>query len=422
MEGAKVSVIVPTYNRPRWLPETIESVLAQTYPHIEIIVVNDGSTDNTKQVLEPYMDRIAYIYKENGGPGSAVNAGIMAATGEYVARVDDDDLFLPEKLELQVEMFQQEPQLGLVATDHHIIDQEGRILYTRAVPDFSKHGALLTLLQDCIFSQPTVVVRRDCHDKVGLYKNTYAQDYDMWMRIARHYPVGVIHKPLAMYRRHDSNRSGRSSGSEVNADIQSFVCEIMDTISLEELLLEPDESRNCKMIHSIPHAHDVRGAIFLKHDLCKRAGREFYEAVTAEPQDMVHRFWSGMLLRRMGQYQDAHECFSKIPPGDILYDDSLKARDLTSRLEATTNYEDEAALSQIREDSRKEYSKLIDMTITLATGQTSNVGPFSFPEKRPLEVVASVCHSRESGNLCSSASLMDSRFRGNDRKLNNPDI
>jgi len=92
----KVSVIIPTYNRPRWLPETIESVLNQTYPYMEIIVVNDGSTDNTEGVLEPYMDRIEYIYKENGGPGSAANAGIMAATSEYIARLDDDDLFLPE--------------------------------------------------------------------------------------------------------------------------------------------------------------------------------------------------------------------------------------------------------------------------------------------------------------------------------------
>jgi hypothetical protein len=95
--------------------------------------------------------------------------------------------------------------------------------------------------------------------------------------------------------------------------------------------------------------------------------------VKAEPQDMVHRFWSGMLLRRVGQYQDAHECFSKITPGHTLYDDSLKARDLTSKLEATINYEDEAALSQIRQDSRKEYSKLMDITIALATGQKSDV-------------------------------------------------
>ena len=122
MEENRVSIIIPTYNRPRWLPQTIESALGQTYPDFEIIVVNDGSTYDIEQVLEPYRDKINYIYKENGGPGSAVNVGIAASTGEYISRIDDDDLFLPNKLERQVERFQQNPQLGLVASDHHIIN------------------------------------------------------------------------------------------------------------------------------------------------------------------------------------------------------------------------------------------------------------------------------------------------------------
>jgi glycosyltransferase involved in cell wall biosynthesis len=355
----KVSVIIPTYNRPRWLPETIESVLNQTYSCIEIILVNDGSTDNTEEVLEPYIDKIKYIYKENGGPGSAVNAGIMAATGKYIARLDDDDVFLPEKVELQVRMFQQRPELGLVATDNYIIDTEGEIVETRRVLDFSKHGAFLTLLQHCIFSQPTVMVRRKCHDKVGLYRNTYAQDYDMWLRMARAYPLDVIHSPLAMYRRHYSNRSGRLSSSKVTADIQSFICEIMDSASLEELL---------STVHSLPHAYDVRGAVFLRHDLYKSAGQEFYKAVKAEPQDMVHRFWSGILLRRIGRYEDAGKCFKEVPIGHPLYDSSLNAIELTSRLQNIDD-EDEAVLSQMRQDLSKEYNGLMDMTIGLAKGQ-----------------------------------------------------
>ncbi len=355
----KVSVIIPTYNRPRWLPETIESVLNQIYSCVEIIVVNDGSTDNTEEVLEPYIDKIKYIYKENGGPGSAVNAGIMAATGKYIARLDDDDLFLPEKIERQVRMFQQRPELGLIGTDNYIIDTEGKILETREVLDFFKHGAFLTLLQHCIFSQPTVMVRKECHDKVGLYRNTYAQDYDMWLRIARSYPVDVIHSPLAMYRRHGSNRSGRLSSDKVTADIQSFICEIMDSASLEELL---------STVHSIPHAHDVKGAIFLRHDLFKRAGQEFYKAVKAEPQDVVHRFWSGILLRRIGRYEDSDKCFREVSVGHPLYDSSLNAIELTSRLQNIDD-EDEAVLSQMRQDLSKEYSDLMDMTIGLAKGQ-----------------------------------------------------
>lgn len=356
----KVSVIIPTYNRPRWLPETIESVLNQTYSYTEIIVVNDGSTDNTEEVLEPYIDKIKYIYKENGGPGSAVNVGIMAATGKYIARLDDDDLFLPEKIERQVRMFQQRPELGLIGADNYVIDTEGKIVETREVLDFSKHGAFLTLLQHCIFSQPTVMVRKECHDKVGLYRNTYAQDYDMWLRIARVYPVGIIHSPLAMYRRHGSNRSGRLSGSKVRTDIQSFVCEIIDSASLEELL---------STVHSIPHAYDVKGAIFFRHDLFKRAGQEFYKAVKAEPQNVVHHFWSGILLRQIGRYEDADKCFGEVPIGHPLYNSSLNAMELTSRLQNMDD-EDEAVLNQMRQDLSKEYKDLMDMTISLAKGQS----------------------------------------------------
>ncbi len=359
MIKGRVSIVTPTYNRPRWLPDAIQSVLAQTYPDIELIVVNDGSTDNTEEVLEPYMDRIVYIYRENGGQGAALNTGITAATGEYICRVDDDDLYMPEKVELQVEMFQQNPQLGLVAGDGYIIDSEGEITDTKKVPDYSRHGAFLRLLQHCIFCQPTVMVRRECFDKVGLYKNIYGEDYDMWLRIARHYPVAVIPEPLAMYRRHDTNLSRRDMAAENNADINAFICETMDDVSMEELIPE---------VRSIPHGHDVRGAIFLGHGILRRAGREFHTAVKAEPQDAVHRFWSGRLLRQTGYYEEAIGCFSAMTPEDMLYDDAQKAIKLTSRLQGI-DPEDEDTLLRLRRDMGKEYGKLMDITVDLARGR-----------------------------------------------------
>lgn len=366
----KVSVIIPTYNRSKWLPEAIESVLIQTYRNIEIIVVNDGSTDNTEQVLEPYRDKIRYIYKENGGPGSAVNMGIAASSGKYIARLDDDDLFLPRKVEYQVRMFQENPELGLVASDHHIMNPEGRIAFTRPVPDFSRHGAFLSLLQHCIFSQPTVMVSKECYKKVGPYKNTYAQDYDMWIRIARHHPLGVIHKPLAVYRRHQANRSGKSSGGKVRQDIQNFICEMMDSVSMEELFGEN---------YSKAYAHDARGAIFIKHDIFQRSGLEFREAVKLDPNNPIHIFWSGILLRHIGRYQNAHQCFKSILQESWLYEDAQNALELTSRFEVAdqeyeetssrSEFSDEDNFTQLRKDTSKEYSKLMDITISLAKGQ-----------------------------------------------------
>lgn len=359
MIKGRASIITPTYNRPRWLPDAIESALAQTYPDVEIIVVNDGSTDNTEEILKPYMDRIVYIYKENGGQGSALNTGIEAATGEYIGRVDDDDLFAPEKVELQAEMFEQNPQLGLVASYGQIIGPEGEIKATREVPDFSKRGAFLSLLQHCIFCQPTVMVRKECFDRVGLYKNIYAEDYDMWIRIARYYPVGVVHKFLAMYRRHETNLSTGDRLAEKNADINAFICETMDSISMEELI---------PGVCSIPHAWDVRGAIFLSHNMPKRARDEFYKAVKAEPQGAVHHFWSARLLRQMGRYEDSNGYFSGIAPEHELYPDAQNALELTSRLQAA-DPADENTLEQLRRDLGKEYDRLMDITMDLAMGR-----------------------------------------------------
>src|SRR3990170_2838516 len=114
----KVSVIIPTYNREKYIVETLQSVFAQTFTDYEVIVIDDGSTDNTADVLRPYLDRIVYIRKPNGGQGSARNVGIKVAKGEYIAFLDSDDLWMPEKLELQVKYLDNNKDAGLVFTDY----------------------------------------------------------------------------------------------------------------------------------------------------------------------------------------------------------------------------------------------------------------------------------------------------------------
>ncbi|MCK4819314.1 glycosyltransferase family 2 protein, partial [bacterium] len=106
-----VSVIIPTCNRAEYITQAIDSVLAQTYTDYEIIVVDDGSTDNTKEVMEPYMDRIRYIYQENAGVSAARNTGIKAAKGDWVAFLDSDDEWLPGKLAVQIRAVERHPQL-----------------------------------------------------------------------------------------------------------------------------------------------------------------------------------------------------------------------------------------------------------------------------------------------------------------------
>ena len=121
-----VSVIVPAYNNAHFLPAAIDSILNQTFDNFELIVVDDGSTDNTQAVLAGFGDRLRYVRKANGGPSSARNLGIQMARGQLIAFQDADDLWLPEKLALQVAYFHLHPEVGVVFTDAVRFDAAGK--------------------------------------------------------------------------------------------------------------------------------------------------------------------------------------------------------------------------------------------------------------------------------------------------------
>lgn len=124
----KVSVVIPTYNSAKYLPQALDSVLQQTYTDYEIIAIDDGSTDNTRAVIEPYLAKIHYVYQENQGVAAARNRGIELAKGELIAFLDADDLFLPDKLQAQVAIFEAQPDLGMVVSGWQIVDERGKVI------------------------------------------------------------------------------------------------------------------------------------------------------------------------------------------------------------------------------------------------------------------------------------------------------
>ena len=161
MASPLVSIIIPTYNRAHYLPETLESALGQTYPDIEIIVINDGSTDNTEQALKRYMKHIRYIYQENRGLAATKNRGIEVAKGELICNLDDDDRFHPEKVERQVEMFVSNPRLGLCATGTKFYDtvfSPEAFAFVRTPPRLSPKTQVLELLRYCCLAQSSVMI------------------------------------------------------------------------------------------------------------------------------------------------------------------------------------------------------------------------------------------------------------------------
>jgi len=202
-----VSVIIHTYNNEKFIAETVESVLNQTYKDYEIIVVDDGSEDGTRDALIPYMQKIRYHYKENGGIASAKNAGISLSETEFVAFLDHDDLWVPDKLQLQMEHFNENPQIGLVYAKYTSF-RDGEELRTK--PEKGYSGWIFKeLLSKSFIQTSTVVVKRECLDAVGPYDETFflGDEYDMFLRIARKFQCGFVDKGLTRYRVHDTNAS-----------------------------------------------------------------------------------------------------------------------------------------------------------------------------------------------------------------------
>ncbi|MCL4553149.1 MAG: glycosyltransferase [Candidatus Marsarchaeota archaeon] len=206
----RVSVIVPAYNCQGFIAETVESIFGQTYSDYEIIVVNDGSSDRTEDILKGYGDRIRYVYQDNGGVSAARNRGLAMAKGELIAFLDHDDLWLPEKLERQVHALESRPEVSLVYSDCYIVDEGGSITgkYSDHVKPF--RGTVFRELFICNFIPfLTVLARKTALDSVGDFKVGWgiAEDYDILLRMARAYPVEYLSLSLAKYRKHSGNFS-----------------------------------------------------------------------------------------------------------------------------------------------------------------------------------------------------------------------
>jgi glycosyltransferase involved in cell wall biosynthesis len=196
-----VSVILPTYNRAWILGEAIESVLAQDYPRMELIVVDDGSTDDTPDLLAAYGDRLRCICQDNSGVSAARNAGIRTARGDLIALLDSDDTWLPGKLTAQVAYFNDHPEALICQTEEIWIRNgvrvnPGKRHRKEAGMIFERSLAL------CLVSPSAVMLRKSLLNEVGLFDEDLpaCEDYDLWLRIAPKHPVHLIDTPLIVKR------------------------------------------------------------------------------------------------------------------------------------------------------------------------------------------------------------------------------
>ena len=214
-----VSVIIPTYNNAKYIGESIGLVLKQTYRNLEIIVVDDGSTDNTREILDPYIKKkyIKYIYQENRKQGAARNNGIRHSQGELIALLDSDDLWLPEKLELQVPLFV-DKEVGLVYAGC-IWFNDNRIVKTTNFSRFCKGYIFDDLFNSdkCFIPNSSAVIRKSCLEEIDSINGSdpywedlscvSSEDYHFFLRLTHKFKADYVPKHLFRYRLHNANSS-----------------------------------------------------------------------------------------------------------------------------------------------------------------------------------------------------------------------
>jgi len=237
----KVSVCIPTYNRSKFLQESIESVLAQTYRDFELIICDNASTDNTIDVVKSFKDpRIKFFINDNNtGAVNNMNKCIELAEGDYITIFHDDDVMILNNLEYKVKFLDETPNVGLVYSDVYIIDANGKVTDGPSTVNMnSKQEVILsglTFFKKLVFGGnfiycPSVLLRKRCYDKLGKYdvRLPGASDYEMWARTSLYYDIGYIACPLIKYRRHQGNDSHNFQGKKkLKGMEQDFLAKIM---------------------------------------------------------------------------------------------------------------------------------------------------------------------------------------------------
>jgi glycosyltransferase involved in cell wall biosynthesis len=207
-----VSVIIPTFNRAAYLPETLQSLQRQTLSDFEVIVVDDGSTDNTAPLVKERYPSVRYFYQENAGPAAARNRGLCEARGRFVSFLDSDDLWRPRFLEANSDHLLSNPDVDVVFCRFETMDADKRILPGHRKRPYSG-DVTARLFASTFITTPSVMIRREAIDEVGGFNSGLltTEDYDLWLRLSLRHRFGYVDEPLCLRRSHPGTQSRKGS-------------------------------------------------------------------------------------------------------------------------------------------------------------------------------------------------------------------
>jgi glycosyltransferase involved in cell wall biosynthesis len=226
-----VSIIVPTYNRGSFITEMIESVISQTIQDWELIIIDDGSTDNTEHLVRPFLsDKVFYYQLPHKGRSYARNYGIRLSKGVFIAYLDSDDVFLPSKLEKQIKWLTEKPSIAMVYTSALAINDYGDYYPTVYLASdsgniYEKVGMYLPVT----ITLPSVMIRKEIQDKIGGFDEELNrfEDTDMWRRISRDYPIDAMPEPLVKVRTHQGNRIDSLDPEILFLDLMKYIQKVI---------------------------------------------------------------------------------------------------------------------------------------------------------------------------------------------------
>lgn len=312
----RISVIIPAFNASAFLRPCLDSVMEQTYRDFETIVVDDGSTDDTAEVVSAYRSRVRYFHKANGGTSSALNAGIRIAKGEYLAWLSADDLFLPTKLERQLDQLTANPTLKISHTAFHIIDSGGNLQRTFVLPtNMLASFSPLSLIKFNMINGSSILFHRECLASTDGFDESIqgTEDWDMWIRMSCFFAFGYIAEPLMLYRWHEGNFSHRRQ--RINEAAWKMITK---TLAYPPFLERARTERGWKSEESVVHrlCGEIADA-YLRHPVhVDLIARLLWRSVLVGPRHASHYAQVTRLARRYVEAQCdrrmERECQSRV--------------------------------------------------------------------------------------------------------------
>lgn len=307
-----ISIIVPAYNAERTILETIKSVQQQTFSDFELIVINDGSTDRTLELVNAITDsRLKVFSYSNGGLPTARNRGITHATGEFIAFLDADDLWTPDKLELQLTTLKQHPEAGVAYSWNYFMDEQGKSFHASEPIFFEGNIYAPLLLNNFLANGSNPLIRRRAIDSVGEFDATLAscEDWDFYLRLAARWSFVVVPKPQILYR---LSSSSMSSKIEIMEKSKLTVLER----AFQSAPMEFQALKNQSIANTYQFLTHLCLTRVSEKDGVRQAGQKLIMAIRAYPKTLLNRQTQKLvfkfLLKRILSPKIANYFFTRI--------------------------------------------------------------------------------------------------------------